>query len=95
MATTRRKQHSRLFALATFAIVALVVAIPGALGVSRAFNGQLDDVSRDATLTASLAEPSPDFENYLLVGSDSREGADPNDPDYAKDRKSTRLNSSH
>jgi LCP family protein required for cell wall assembly len=83
VATKRRKKHSPLISLAIFAIAAIVVAVPGAVGISRAFNGQLEDVSRDATLTASLAEPSPDFENYLLVGSDSREGADPNDADYA------------
>jgi len=66
-----------------FVVAALVVAVPGAVGIVRALNSRLDAVNRDATLTASLSEPNPAFENYLLVGSDSREGADPNDPDYA------------
>ena len=83
MATKRRRKRSPLVALAIFVVAALVVAIPGAVGIVRALNSRLDAVVRDATLTASLSEPNPGFENYLLVGSDSREGADPNDPDYA------------
>ena len=83
MATKRRKKRSPLLTVATCVVAALVIAVPGAVGISRAFNAQLDDVSRDASLTASLSEPSIDFENYLLVGSDSREGADPTDADYA------------
>lgn len=83
MATKRRSKRSPLVTASTFVVAAVVIAVPGAVGISRAFNAQLDDISRDASLTASLSEPSPDFENYLLVGSDSREGADPSDADYA------------
>ncbi len=81
--TKRRKKKSPLISLAVFVVTALVVAIPGAVGILRAFNAELEGVSRNAALTPSLTEPNPDFENYLLVGSDSREGADPTDADYA------------
>lgn len=83
MATKRRKKRSPLVTVATCVVAAVVIAVPGAVGISRAFNAELQGVSRDASLTSSLSEPGPDFENYLLVGSDSREGADPSDADYA------------
>ena len=34
-------------------------------------------------VTPALSPATPGIENYLLVGSDSREGSDPSDPDYA------------
>jgi LCP family protein required for cell wall assembly len=34
-------------------------------------------------LTSVLADPNDQFVNFLLVGSDSRAGADPSDPDFA------------
>ena len=65
-------------ALAIFAVVSLV----GARQIVSATNSQLDTVQRDLEATSALSAPSAGFENYLLVGSDSREGADPNDPDF-------------
>lgn len=43
----------------------------------------LDDVRREQSLTGLLSPENPSVLNYLLVGSDSRAGADPSDPDYA------------
>lgn len=62
--------------------VAIVMSLAGALGVVRATNQQLDQVSRIETLTKILSPSDKNVENYLLVGSDSRATADPSDPDY-------------
>lgn len=61
---------------------ALVVALAGALGLVRATNAQLDGVARIAGVAPALSPATPGVENYLLVGSDTRETADPNDPDF-------------
>lgn len=63
--------------------VALVVSLAGALGIVRATQAQLNDVGRIGTLSTVLSPPSANVENILLVGSDSREGADPADSDFA------------
>ena len=63
--------------------VALVVSLAGALGIVRATHAQLDDVTRVASVSEVLSPTSAQVENILLVGSDSREGADPNDEDFA------------
>jgi LCP family protein required for cell wall assembly len=63
--------------------VALVVSLAGALGIVRATQAQLDDVARADAVTAVLSPASAEVENILLVGSDSREGVDPNDKDFA------------
>ncbi len=65
--------------------LAFVVSISfvGARQIVSATTDQLEAVQIDLEATASLSAPSAGFENYLLVGSDSREGADPNDPDFA------------
>lgn len=42
----------------------------------------VDTVARTDAVSAVLDTTDPDVENFLLVGSDSRAGADPNDPDY-------------
>lgn len=62
---------------------ALCVALAGAFGLVRATNAQLDGVARIEAVVPALSPATPGVENYLLVGSDSREGADPTDPDYA------------
>jgi LCP family protein required for cell wall assembly len=72
------------------AIVALI-GVVGAAGVLRAADARTDDVERIEGLDSVLADvpddgdPSIEYpaENYLLVGSDSREGVDPDSPDYA------------
>lgn len=62
---------------------AVVVMLGGALGLVRAVNAGMDGVARVDAVSAVLSPPTDGVENYLLVGSDSREGADPSDPDYA------------
>ena len=73
-----KNKTALVIALAIFAVVSLV----GARQIVSATNSQLDTVQRDLVATSALSAPSAGFENYLLVGSDSREGADPNDPDF-------------
>lgn len=60
-----------------------VVAFAGAFGLVRATNAQLDKVDRIAEVTQVLSPASDRVENYLLVGSDSREAIDETDPDFA------------
>lgn len=62
--------------------IAASVALAGATGLVIATNTQLSAVRRDASAVESLSPTNGEFENYLLVGSDSREGSDPTDPDY-------------
>jgi len=69
-------------ALLLGATIFAVFCIGGARQLVSATNVQLSSVRRDLEATAALSAPSAGFENYLLVGSDSREGADPNDPDF-------------
>ena len=61
--------------------IAACVRWPAA-GLVRATNDQLSAVRRDASSAESLSPADGAFENYLFVGSDSRQGSDPNDPDY-------------
>jgi LCP family protein required for cell wall assembly len=63
--------------------IGLVTLMASALGIVRATNGALTDVPRIPIVTAALSPASDGFENYLLVGSDSRAHADPNDKDFA------------
>ena len=63
--------------------IALVTSLAGALGIVRATNAQMDKVGRIPAVTPVLSPASDGFENYLLVGSDSRETADVDDEDYA------------
>lgn len=62
--------------------IALVMTLAGALGIVRATNTALDEVSRVSVVTPTLSPASDGFENYLLVGSDSRASADPADEDF-------------
>jgi LCP family protein required for cell wall assembly len=64
------------------AAVVVVLSAAGYTGVGRALDSRLDGVRRELSLAAVLAEPNEQFVNFLLVGSDSRAGADPTDPDY-------------
>ncbi len=64
----------------------LLTSALGAFQIAAATKSQLATVQRDLVATSALSllsEPSAGFENYLLVGSDSRQGADPGDPDFA------------
>jgi len=62
--------------------IAVSVAMAGAAGLVRATNTQLSAVRRDVSAVDALSPLNDAFENYLFVGSDSREGSDPSDPDY-------------
>jgi LCP family protein required for cell wall assembly len=77
----RRRQRRNVRRLVA-AGLALVVCATGALGVRRSLAARLDAVRRDDSLAAVLSPADDRFVNILLVGSDSREGADPNDPDF-------------
>jgi LCP family protein required for cell wall assembly len=71
-------------------VIAAAIGSVGAVGVIRAADARTDDVERISGLDSVLA-PVPDAgddtieypaENYLLVGSDSREGIDPTSEDF-------------
>ena len=84
----QKSKYSKPKALNKSALVAALVvsalfSAAGARQIVSATNQQLDTVQRDLEATSALSTPSAGFENYLLVGSDSREGADPSDPDFA------------
>jgi LCP family protein required for cell wall assembly len=59
----------------------IAVAVLGAGGLVRAAANVLDDPEPVPEVASVLSPTSDDVENYLLVGSDSREGLDPNAPD--------------
>ena len=80
--TPRRRKNSWLNALLTLVIAALVTTVAGTNGLVRALRSELDGVKRESVATTALSPAHPDFENYLFVGSDSRAGSDPSDPDY-------------
>lgn len=61
--------------------IGVVLAVSGTAGVILATNEQEQKVERVEGIDEVLTVDKTGFENYLLVGSDSREGADPNDPD--------------
>jgi LCP family protein required for cell wall assembly len=54
-----------------------------AVGLLVATKQQESNVERVGELNGMLADTSGPFVNYLLVGSDTREGIDPNSPDYS------------
>ena len=70
-------------ALIAAVVVSVLLSAAGARQIVSATNQQLDSVQRDLEATSALSAPSAGFENYLLVGSDSRDGADPSDADFA------------
>ncbi len=59
-----------------------VVGAASAAGVVGTAQRRVDEISRIDGLEGVLSDEHAVVENYLLVGSDSREGADPSDPDY-------------
>ena len=64
--------------LFTIAFVAILTSV----GVISAANHQVEGIERIPALKSALSSSSANVENFLLVGSDSREGADPTAPDY-------------
>lgn len=77
-----RRRRERLQVWLVAASVLVVLSVAGYFGVDRALDSQFGDVRRELSLTSVLAEPNDQFVNVLLVGSDSRAGADPSDPDF-------------
>lgn len=63
-------------------VLAALVAGFGAFGVITAANARTADVERIEGLELVLTAKDGPAENYLLIGSDTRENADPNDPDF-------------
>jgi LCP family protein required for cell wall assembly len=78
--TRRRRARLQLWLGAT--VAGSVLAVVSFSGVSRAVDARLAAARREPTLSAVLAPPDERFVNVLLVGSDSRAGADPNDADF-------------
>jgi LCP family protein required for cell wall assembly len=60
----------------------VAVAVVGSAGLLTATQQQADRVERVGELEGVLSENVGPFENYLLVGSDTREGVDPSAPDF-------------
>jgi LCP family protein required for cell wall assembly len=62
--------------------LAVLIGASGSIGIVVAAQDRSDSVERVDDVVAVLQEPANDApaENYLLVGSDSREDVDPNDP---------------
>ena len=77
----RRRERQQVWLVA--AAVVIVLSIAGYVGVGRALDTRFADVRRELSLTSTLAEPNDQFVNFLLVGSDSRAGSNPDDPDFA------------
>ena len=74
-----RRRPSRIGTL--FTAVGLVATL-GSAGVLVAARQQEDRIARVAGLQGVLSPASATVENFLLVGSDSRDGSDPNSPDF-------------
>lgn len=62
--------------------VASVLAITSAVGLTVSVKHRADSVTRILEVGPLLTPRNGTFINYLLVGSDTREGADPSSPDY-------------
>jgi LCP family protein required for cell wall assembly len=74
----RRRRSSAPLAL----LFAFVTATVGAAGVIRAADDRTANVERIEGLEGALAAVEGPAINYLLIGSDSREGSDPNSADF-------------
>jgi LCP family protein required for cell wall assembly len=88
---TRSSKSGAGVRIATVALIAVAVGFAGAAGLVRNVRGAIDDVNRREEVADSLDAPHPDFVNYLFVGSDSRVGVDPNDPDYGNVGSATEI----
>lgn len=77
----RRRRRRQLRVLNALAL-ACVIGAAGAGGVVAATNQKADSVATVPALADVVVEKAVGWENYLLVGSDSRAAADPDSPDY-------------
>ena len=75
----RRRRIAPGFNFFTLGAFFVVVS---ALGLYLATRQQEANVERVGELSGVMADGDGSFVNYLLVGSDTRQGADPNSPDY-------------
>jgi LCP family protein required for cell wall assembly len=75
---SRRRRSSAPLAL----LFAALVGGFGAFAVISAANARTADVERIEGLDLVLTAQDGPARNYLLIGSDTRENADPNDPDF-------------
>jgi LCP family protein required for cell wall assembly len=78
MATPHRRRSSAPMAL----VLALVVGAVGAFGVIRAANARTGNIERIEGLELALTPRDGPARNYLLIGSDTRENANPDDADF-------------
>ena len=62
--------------------LAVAIAVAGSTGLVSGAKSQMKDVKRNAEVISDLVPAGADFENYLLVGSDSRDGIDPTESDF-------------
>ncbi len=63
-------------------VFAVATAAVGAIGVTSAADRQVGDVERIENLDDVLQAVDGPAINYLLIGSDTRDGSDPNSPDF-------------
>jgi LCP family protein required for cell wall assembly len=75
-------RHRRRSSAPVALLLALIVGGVGALGVIRAANARTSDIERIEGLELALTPQDGPARNYLLIGSDTRENADPNDADF-------------
>lgn len=81
-AVSPRSRPRRRSSLPIAVLLAVATAATGATGVIRAANDRTSNVERIEGLDEILQPKDGPAVNYLLVGSDTREGADPSDPDF-------------
>jgi LCP family protein required for cell wall assembly len=74
----RRRRSSAPLAM----LLAVAIGGLGAFGVITAANARTSEVQRIEGLELVLTAHDGPARNYLLIGSDSRENADPTDPDF-------------
>ena len=82
LASGRAPRRRRPQRVATLCASILVVAAASTAGVVTTARSQVSNIARVDGLQSVLSPANPAVENFLLVGSDSREGADPTDPDF-------------
>ena len=75
-------RHRRRSSAPVALVLAVVVGAVGAFGVIRAANARAGDIQRIEGLELALTPQDGPARNYLLIGSDTRENADPSDPDF-------------
>jgi len=74
--------NRRVSRFAMTVVLTGVIAVVGAAGTLVAARSAIDQVPRVDGVAAVLSPAGATVENFLLVGSDSRAGSDPNSPDY-------------